>query len=304
MKKNKWAKLLVISVIIVLTTLVGGCSKEKTTIRLGTMPTYSAAIYAVGIEKGFFEEEGITVDLTVFKSALDRDAAVSAGELDGSMTDIMGAVNLNAKGFPLTMTSAEYEDFGILSGPNFDQSAEEVPTVGISENTVVDFMVDHFMTEPVEKVNIVAVPDRMGALLAGNIRYGVFPQPFMGIILSKGGQLSISSAGEKLQPVVVAFDTTFLNKHEKAVKAFYKGYKKAVEYMQANDYAAYKDALVTHGIATAETVDLFRLPVDEYGLHSVDVATYDSIVSWMKEKQILTQDMDFNTIQSTKYIEE
>lgn len=296
----------IITYMIILTLIMSiatACSKAKEPIRLGTMPTYSAAIYAVGIEKGFFKEAGVDVELTVFKSALDRDAAASAGELDGFMTDIMGAINLNAKGFPFTMTSREYEDFGVMAGSDKDISQIAIPSIGLSENTVVEYIVDTYLKKSVEKVNMIALPDRMGALLGGKLDYGVFPQPFMGIIKSKGGQIIVSTAAEDFHPVVLVFDSAYLKKQEMSVKAFYEGYMKTIAYMQTTDYADYKEALVTHGLATSETVDLYRLPVASYGLHAVEEKTYDAIKAWMLDKQLLTGDVKYLDVQSAKFVE-
>lgn len=47
----------VVSIVILLTFILAlsGCTKkEDTVLRIGSMPTLSATIYAVGIEKGFF----------------------------------------------------------------------------------------------------------------------------------------------------------------------------------------------------------------------------------------------------------
>lgn len=292
-----------IGILLILILGLVGCKKENEVLRLGSMPTYSASIYAVGLDKGFFKEAGVNVELTVFKSAIDRDAAASAGELDGFMTDIMGAVNLNAKGFPFVMTSSEYEDFGILAGNATDVTALSMPKVGVAENTVTDFLADYLLQQEAEKVNIVAVPDRMGALLAGNLDLGVFPQPFIGIIMSKSGQLVASSAKEDLLPVVVVFDQKYLEQQEKSVKAFYEGYQKTIEYMKSTDYSEYKAALITYGLATADTVDLFKLPVEQFAMRPVDVKTYDSILQWMLEKQLIDQSYAFETIQTKKFVE-
>lgn len=294
-------KLMIItSVVLGLILSLTGCQRENEILRLGSMPTYSAAIYAVGIEQGFYEEAGVNVDLTIFRSARDRDGAATAGELDGFMTDIMGAVNLNAKGFPVTMTSREYEDFGVLS---VDEVGGDAPTIGISENTVIEYMVDTYLDYSVEKVSIIAVPDRMGALLAGELDLGVFPQPFMGIIMGKGGTIEFSSASKDFHPVVLAFDKDYLDSNSSAIEAFYEGYIKTIEYMKANDYDEYKDALVTYGLATEETLDFYRLPLDEFGLNSVDKTSYDAVVDWMSNKGILDVEVLFEDVYSSDYVE-
>jgi len=296
-------KITTISVCIILAlVMLSGCARETGSIQLGTMPTYSASIYAVGIEQGFFEEAGVNVDLKVFRSARDRDSAATAGELDGFMTDIMGAINLNTKGFPVVMTSREYDDFGVMAGPEIEIGNMDAPKIGLAENTVTEFIVDTYLQETNEKVNIAAVPDRMGALLTGNLDYGVYPQPFMGIIMGKQGQVVFNTASVDFHPVVLVFGEDYISESEDSVKAFYEGYAKTVNYMKTADYDEYKSALVTHGLATQETVDFYSLPVEKYGLNEVDEKDVEVVAAWMTEKGLLGQTLNFNDISSTEYL--
>ncbi len=277
-----------------------GCEQETEVLRLGSMPTYSGAIYAVGIEKGFFEEAGVDVTLEVFRSARDRDAAASAGQLDGFMTDIMGAVNLYVKGFQFTMTSREYDTFGVVVAPN--SNASEGLTVGIAENTIVDFIADTYMSGAEEKVNVLALPDRMGALLGGQLTHGVFPEPFVSILEAKGAQVVVSTDDEAFYPVVMVFSKDYIDEHEESIQAFYEGYSATIDYMASTDYDLYKEVLVTYGLATEETVDLYELPVDQFGLNKVQEKDFDAIVLWMHENGILEAEVDFEAMRDHGFI--
>ena len=279
-----------------------GFCKEAEKIHLGTMPTYSAAIYAVGIEKAFFRKAGVDVDLKVFRSARDRDSAATAGQLDGFMTDIMGAINLNVKGFPFIITSREYDDFGVMAGPHFDTSSNKTHTIGISQNTVIEYIVDTFMDQKLKKVNILAVPDRMGALLGGKLDYGVFPQPFMNIIMGNGGKPMMKTAEKGFHPVVLVFNKQFIKKHKTAVNAFYAGYQNAVSYMQSTDFSAYKSVLVTHGLATEKTVSRYRIPVHQYGLNPLSEENFNNVSRWMLRKKLLKQNVDINRVSSSEFM--
>jgi len=290
-------------IVLALILLMTGCSKESEVLRFGTMPTYAAAIYAVGIEEGFFEAAGVTLELTVFRSARDRDGAATAGQLDGFMTDIMGAINLNSKGFPYTMTSRELDDFGVLAGPNVDVDGLTMPKVGLSEHTIIEYMTDVYLDQPLEKIAIVAVPDRMGALLSGELDYGVFPQPFMGIIMANGGVPVVTTMEEDFYPVTVVFESEYVKAHKASVEAFYEAYARTVTYMQETDYDVYKEALVTYGLATVDTVDFYRLPVDSYGLSMVNEKDYTAIMKWMIEQELLVEPIEFVEISDQQFIE-
>lgn len=52
------------------------------TIKVGYLPTSSYAPYYLGVEKGYFEEQGLTVELERFVSGSQMIAPLSAGQLD------------------------------------------------------------------------------------------------------------------------------------------------------------------------------------------------------------------------------
>lgn len=286
----------IIGAMLVVMLLFSGCqTKEPATIRLGSMPTYSAAIYAVGIEEGFFEDAGVKVDLTIFRSARDRDAGATAGELDGFMTDIMGAVNLVDKGFDFKITSREFEDFGVVA-------LGEGNKVGLAENTITEYVADAYIDGTFSKVNVLAVPDRMATLVSGELDMGVFPQPFMGMLLGQGANLVVSTAKEDFHPVVLVFAKDFIENDSKAIKAFYEGYQETIDFMNQEPYERYKNALVVHGLATQENVDLFRLPLTSYGLNQVSQEDYDAINLWMVDKGMIEASQPFKEVVDSSFV--
>ena len=56
---------------------------------LDTLPMY------VADQEGYFKTQGITVELVPFKSALERDTAMQAGQIDGILNDLVSAALLN-----------------------------------------------------------------------------------------------------------------------------------------------------------------------------------------------------------------
>ena len=51
------------------------------------MGSIDAVPLVIAEQNGYFEEEGVDLDLQIFKAANDRDAALQAGELDGVLCD-------------------------------------------------------------------------------------------------------------------------------------------------------------------------------------------------------------------------
>ncbi|MGL4772724.1 MAG: ABC transporter substrate-binding protein, partial [Clostridium sp.] len=103
--------------------LLAGCSEkaeETNVIRMGIMQGKSEIPIIIAKEKGFFEEEGLNVEITSFQGPNFRDAAVQAKEVDGVVTDIMTVLTYNQAGFPMTIASDMNEDFKLIAGANQD----------------------------------------------------------------------------------------------------------------------------------------------------------------------------------------
>lgn len=304
----KKATLMFMVIVIIAVTFVG-CSEKNidTTIKLGSMPTQSAAIYAVGIEKGIFEKHGVNVELTIFKSAPERDSAAVAGELDGFMTDIMGLINLVDKDYKFKITSYEYENFGIMANKQSEiKSKSELNNekIGISENTVIEYVVDILLDESkVEKTQVVKIPDRLAAVLSNELQLGVFPEPFISIIKANGGTEIASSAKEELQPVVLVYSEESINNKDKYIKAFYEAYNETVDYMKEISYEEYKNILVQYGLINEDSVDKIKLPVDMFNHAKMTNETdFNKVLDWMNEKGLTSKDYKLQDVSNDKFV--
>ncbi|WP_432664713.1 ABC transporter substrate-binding protein [Wukongibacter baidiensis] len=286
-----------------------GCSREQEvkTLRLGSMPTQSAAIYAVGVEKDIFKKHGVNIDLTIFKSAPERDAAAVAGELDGFMTDMMGHINLIDKGYKFQITSYEYENFGIMANKQsgiVDKAQLDEEKIGIAENTVTEYVVDQLLeNSKIEKTQFVKIPDRLAAVLSNDIQLGVFPEPFTSIIKAKGGNIVVSSTEQGLQPVILVFSEESIRKKNKEIKSFYKAYNETVDYMQEISYDEYKDVLIQYGLSKEETIDKIKLPVDKFAHAKMpNEDDFYKVVEWMKKKGLTEKAYNLQDVSSDEFV--
>lgn len=297
--------------------LLSGCqsnttaAKPETTeaakpvqIKIGTMPTQAASIYAIGVEKGFFEKQGLDISLTIFTSAVERDAAATAGQLDGFVTDVIGLANLKTGNYDFIATSSEYENFSLVSSP--DTKASTLADlkdlkVGISNNTVVDYMADQFLKDvPTEKVNLPKVPERMATLASNQIDAAVFPEPFTSMITAKGGQVILSSAEAGIQPVVFVFSSKTLESPDQPVQKFYAAYNEIIQYMKTSPYDTYKQILVDYKIVSPDMVDTLKLPLDKYGpAKIVEKSDIDTLIAWMQSKNMPTEGLSYESLVKT-----
>ena len=66
-----------------------GRQPEPDTLRIGVMYSSDIIPLAVMKDQKLDEKQGVVLDMQVFSSAKDRDAALQAGELDGVFTDFI-----------------------------------------------------------------------------------------------------------------------------------------------------------------------------------------------------------------------
>lgn len=305
MKKNYLICILIISVIILTLSLKN--EPDEKALRIGTMPTLTASIYVIGIEKGFFEKYNVPIDLKIYKSAIERDSAMVAGELDGVMTDMMGAINLIEQGFELKITSSEYENFGVMANKDVTGEVSKILTeqrIGISNNTVTEYIVDALLeNHKIQKVNIQKIPDRMAAVLNNEIPLGVFPEPFISMIKFEGGRELISSQKEGIQPVVMTFTIDAIKEKDTKIVAFYLAYNDIVKYMKETPHKEYKDLLISYGVVSDELLDSIILPVEQFSYAKLPTEKdFKSVISWMNSKDMITKAYSFEEVTLSKYI--
>ena len=129
----------------------------KDVLRFGVLPVVDTLPLLVGQEAGTFLDQGIDLELVSFQSALERDAALQAGKLDGYFGDILNTLLLIQSGQPVKIlttafhTHPDHRMFGIAAAPgsgitSMDQLKGK--DVAISRATIIDYVPGHPASVP------------------------------------------------------------------------------------------------------------------------------------------------------------
>jgi NitT/TauT family transport system substrate-binding protein len=218
-------------------------------IRFGTLPVIQALPVFVAAEKGFFKEQGVTVELVPFSSALEKDVAFTSGQISGYFGDIPTCMVLSGNKIPIRILGVVYNAtkgqrmFALLLAPKYaGRELKEVvgSGVAVSSNTILDFLTTKFFAErgvvagQAKMVEIKNIPIRLQMLITGQVAVAVLPEPLASLAEAKGAKPLMDDAGRGLSATVLAFNDDFISRRPDQVKAFLRAVDKASGYINSH----------------------------------------------------------------------
>ncbi|MGB3366241.1 MAG: ABC transporter substrate-binding protein [Acidaminobacteraceae bacterium] len=266
----------------------------------GMMPSDSSAPIVVASKLGYFEEVGIEVDLNLFFSAKDRDSALLSGNLDGADYDLITAITSISNGSEFKVAYRSNGDFKLMSNAGtLDNIAGK--SVGISENTIIEYYVDKIMASNnidkgvVKKEIIPQIPVRLQMLEAGKLDMALLPDPLATLSTVNGGLVLANSSdyGENIGAFV--FTDKFISENGQAIKKFAIAYDKAAKFIDENENKEYIDYLISDlGFPEPVRQTLELVKFGELKIH--DTETFNEVLVWLKDKKLLETEILYKDV--------
>lgn len=299
----------IISLVCILLLLFTGCTakkeaapaQEKPEIRIGMMSSSDVIPYVLINEKGLADKYNFKLNLEVFTSAKDRDAAFQAGELDGVLTDYVGVCMYQNAKFDVRITGITDGDYILMAGKNTgikDISQIKGKSIAISENSLIEYTLDNILENnkmtaaDVKKEIVPRIPDRLELLRNNKIDLGLMPEPFATLAL-KDGAVSLGSANQfGLYPAVSAFSKVALDKNLSAIKNLYKAYNEAVDYMNKTDIREYEKTVIKAVGYPEEMIG--KLEIKPFRTSKLPPASeVEQAVKWASKKGLCSPDLKY-----------
>jgi NitT/TauT family transport system substrate-binding protein len=286
-----------------------GSSAAPAKVRIGTLTTEDAQPLWVAERDGLFKKAGLDVQIVTFQSAQERDAALTAGGIDGFMGDIIAASALRIGGVPVRITTImlgatpKEGRFGIVAAPGSGISSLEqladVP-VATSSGTIQEYVLDGLMgqagisLDQVKKEEVKKVPVRFELLMTGKLKAAALPEPLLSLAVKQGAPLvADDTEGINLSQTVLIFDEKYLDAAEgaAAVEKLLSVWDEAVAVVNKDPNAQ-----------RALLVDKARLPeplkadyqVNTYPKHQLPTKEQVSdVLDWMKGAGLLTKELTY-----------
>lgn len=288
---------------------------DAAVVRIGTMPTEDILPLWIAEDEGLFEEAGVQAEVITFDSAQTLSAALTAGEVDMAMTDIMRAVKLCESGAPVVaewVTLGETADqgrFGVLApaGAEYNSLSElaawletkklgDASGVGVAANTVPEYVYEALCVEegvdpaaiPVQEVP--SLPERYGLVASGQLIAAALPNSLLEMGEANGLKVIADDVqGQNVSQSIMVARATFAEEHPESVAAVANAWNAAVALCNA-DPEAYRELLVQNAnlnSAIAETYPISTYPVAivEDVMERPTDDMVQPILEWMRQKE-------------------
>lgn len=273
-------------------------------LKIGLLLIEDSIPFWVAEQEGFYQEQGIDVELIPFLSALERDSALAAGAIDAAISDPVGAIlfdkgtgRLKITSLGLGKTPAEGV-FAILASPKSDiTTAKQLKGVeiAVSNSTIIEYVTDKllenqgFLPGEISKIEVKKMPIRMQMLLSNSVAAATLPEPLASIAAAKGAKVILkdSSTHQSLSQTVIIFRTEFLTQKKATVQKFFKAYGDAVRSINA-DPEKFRPLFLEKGRIPPFIADSYPIPVyPEPAPFSINL--YQPVIKWLAAKGLVDE---------------
>jgi NitT/TauT family transport system substrate-binding protein len=277
---------------------LSACSPGKKTpagpLRLGLMPDADSLPFLVAREEGLFDKAGLEIELVTFTSAQERDAALQAGALDGTIADILAAAFAVAGGFDVRITSVSDGRYGIAAAPG---SGAKSPVdlagkaIGLSTNTIIQYSVDMMMShaglsmEGYEASAVPRIPVRMEMLLAGQLGGAGLPEPLLSVAAARGASIVATTDDFDIDAGIIMFSKPFIDARLEDIQKLYEVYAEAGTRINAAP-DSYRAFLVDKASFPEEVRFAFRF-VEYRSPRLPEAAQVEAALDWLRTKELL-----------------
>lgn len=315
-KRNKI--LIAITLLIASAVIIAGAATMlspkgddgKVTLRIGVLPVIDTLPLYVGAENNIFSDKGVNVELVEFNSAMERDAAFTAGSIDGYFGDLVNTLVI-AKSTAVKVVTVDYhtlEDhrmFAILASPHSgitDLSQLNGSAIATSRASISEFFLGEMLrvnnyTGEVKINEIPSIPIRYNSLLADQIGVAVLPEPFATRAIKDGALLLADDRGIDTAATVLALCDSVISEHEGAVWSFLDGYNESVSLVNS-DPMAFNRTLEDKIHFPADLEKAFDFPP----MSSISLPTGSDLArvqEWMVGKGMLTAGFEYDDVMAT-----
>jgi NitT/TauT family transport system substrate-binding protein len=317
-KKLTISVLLLVALVLTLSgCALGGTVGEDKNLKMGLIPVLDVLPFYIAQDKGYFEAEGLKVELAPVKSSQEQNALLQASEIDGTLTDLISTALLNRDAPQVKVVAKarkayrDFPHFRILAAPGLtiDSPAEMAGVkVGISQNTVIQYLNDRLLTEwgvPADQITteeVSAIPTRFELLMNNQLDAALLPDPLAQAAIAGGASLIVDDAEiPQYSQSVLVFNQDTLQTKSAAVRAFMRAWNKAVTDIN-QDPDAYRDVLIEKTRVPESIQGTYNMPPFPEN-EITTAAEWQDVVQWATAKGLLDKPVAYDQVIDKSFVE-
>lgn len=291
---------------------VAGCGpqaapKESLSLKVGVLPIVDVLPMYVAEQEGYFKEQNVQVEMVLFPSALERDSAFVAGQIDGELNDPISAALLNKEGDKARIVRLAYKGnesmamMVVLLSPSSKITSPKdlkgVP-IGISKNSVIEYSTDRLLqsaglaASEIEKTEVTKIPVRAEMLAKGQLQAATLPEPLASLAQQQGARRLIDDSKTGIGQSVITFRQEVVSKNAEAIRRYLAAYEKAVEAINGSPNK-YRDLMVDKAKVPDSLKESFDVPQFAKG-QLIAQRDLEDVMQWMVERKLLEKAIPYD----------
>lgn len=298
--------ILLISLFAILLIGCGG-RPEQNSVRVAVLPVLDALPIHVAQAQGYFEEQGLEVEIIPVSSAPERDSLMQSGQVEAILNEIVSTIFYNQNETRvvsvrfLRTATPEYPLFRILVASDSGiTSVEDLKGVeiGISEGTVIQYTTERMLQnagladEEILEIAIPKIPDRIALLASGELTAANLPDPAASAAILQGALPIIDDTTiPTISHSVLTFDAGVAAEYPQTIQRFLVAIEQAVEDINS-DKDSWTDLMVELSLLPPPLVGKYSIP-DFPSAGVPSEAQFTDAVNWALEQDLISEPVDY-----------
>lgn len=297
----------------------GAAAQDDEPLRAGLLPILDVLPFYVAQEAGYFEQEGVEIELIPVSSALERDQLLLTEEIDLMLNDLISTGIFNqdeTRVVIVALARRAYEEapqFRILAAP---RSNITIPSdlvgkeIAISENSVIHYIAQRMLEHAGLSADDVTwwpepnIPVRYQLLMEGQLQVVVLPDPLAQAAIEGGAILVEDDSAlvdTDFSQSVLSFRREIVEEQPDKVEAFLRAWMRAAEDINA-DPEAYRDLWIENTNVPDSVAESYQLPpFPTYDITQPEA--WEDTIDWLIEQEIIEDRVSYEDTVDPSFIE-
>ncbi len=291
-------------------------TSSGTPLRLGLLPVTDVVPFYIAQEQGYFEREGVRVELIPVASAVERDQLMITRQIDGQLNDLISTVLFNAEQPRIVVVRkarCAFRDapqiFILAAKESGIRSVNDLKGVeiAISENSQIAYVTERllqrqgFSAAEIRTLNVAQIPTRFQLLAKGQVKAAALPDPLASLAMLQGASRVIDdSLHPEISLSVITFRREVASGRSGEVRRLLAAYDRAVEDIRRRP-EAFQNLLIEKARVPEPLRDRYRFPP----LPDPSVPTqgqWDDVVRWALDKGLIKKPAPYEGSVASEFI--